>query len=160
MGNNRAALYCRVDGGGDRETYQWALSAQRGRLEAFAREHFAARSARNCSEGRFASLRPAMDSASPRPEARYPAGGSASSNPAERHSAGGSASPRLEEHYPAADSAGAHSAADLENRNAHLPFWHLPGMDRKCRLYGLDRVSRCFPSYNIPPLYSVIAPPL
>ena len=39
MGNNRAALYCRVDGGGDRETYQWALSAQRGRLGAFAREH-------------------------------------------------------------------------------------------------------------------------
>ena len=34
MGNNRAALYCRVDGGGDRETYQRALSAQRGRLEA------------------------------------------------------------------------------------------------------------------------------
>lgn len=39
MGNNRAALYCRVDGGGDRETYQRALSAQRGKLEAFAREH-------------------------------------------------------------------------------------------------------------------------
>lgn len=39
MGNNRAALYCRVDGGGDRETYQRALSAQRGILEAFAREH-------------------------------------------------------------------------------------------------------------------------
>ena len=39
MGNNRAALYCRVDRGGDSETYQWALSAQRGKLEAFAREH-------------------------------------------------------------------------------------------------------------------------
>lgn len=38
MENNRAALYCRVDGGGDRETYQRALSAQRGKLEAFARE--------------------------------------------------------------------------------------------------------------------------
>lgn len=39
MGNNRAALYCRVDSGGDRETYQRALSAQRGKLETFAREH-------------------------------------------------------------------------------------------------------------------------
>lgn len=39
MGNNRAALYCRVDGGGDREMYQRALSAQRDKLEAFAREH-------------------------------------------------------------------------------------------------------------------------
>ena len=38
MGNNHVALYCRVDGGGDCETYQRALSAQRGKLEAFARE--------------------------------------------------------------------------------------------------------------------------
>lgn len=39
METNRAALYCRVDGGGGREMYQRALSAQRGKLEAFAREH-------------------------------------------------------------------------------------------------------------------------
>ena len=39
MGNNRAALNCRVDGGGNCETYRQALSAQRSKLEAFAQEH-------------------------------------------------------------------------------------------------------------------------
>lgn len=39
MQRKRAAIYCRVDVGGEPEMYQQVLSRQRSRLEVFAREH-------------------------------------------------------------------------------------------------------------------------
>lgn len=38
MRGKRAAIYCRVDGGGEPEMYRQVLSRQRSKLETFARE--------------------------------------------------------------------------------------------------------------------------